>query len=97
MKVFCFPKGPEWNREKASVAAAAVCRTLYVFMYLSLFVLGLFFSLSCIECTENYYRLRRKMFDCSSSNSFDGCLVLSTVDTLMSSVFLISSSVFQYI
>lgn len=67
---------------------------MYLCTYVFLFCFGPFFSLSCVECTENYYRLRRKMFDCSS-NSFDGCPVLSTVDILTSSVFLISSSVFQ--
>lgn len=96
MKVFCFHKGPEENGREAAFAEAAVCRTVYVFMYICL-VSGFFFSLSCVECIENYFRLRRKMFVYSSSNSFDGCLVLSTVEILTSSGLLISSSVFQYI
>lgn len=70
---------------------------MYLCAYVFFFGCWVFFPLSCVECTENYFSLRRKMFDYSSSNSFDECLVLSTVETLRSSGFLICSSVFQYI
>lgn len=47
MKVFCFPEGPEGNGEEASLTEAAVCRTVYIFMYICLFCFGLFF-LHCL-------------------------------------------------
>lgn len=59
-----------------------LCMYLCAYVFFC-FILGFFFPLycvlSCVECTENCFRLRRKMFVCSSSNSCDRCLVLSTL------------------
>lgn len=59
MKVFCFHKGPEENGREAAFAEAAVCRTVYVFMYICL-VSGFFFHCLVLSALRTILGLEGK-------------------------------------